>query len=55
MELLTEKQRETLLDNGRNRDQVRRPVAKLLNPRGASTWLCSELDPEDGDTLSGLC
>lgn len=54
MKLLTERQREALLANGRNRDQDHPPVVKFFNPCGASTWLCSELDPEDGDTLFGL-
>ncbi len=54
MELLTERQWEALLANGRNRDQDHPPVVKFFNPCGASTWLCSELDPEDGDTLFGL-
>lgn len=54
MELLTERQRQALLANGRNRDQDHPPVVKFFNPCGSSTWLCSELDPEDGDTLFGL-
>ena len=54
MKLLTEKQREALLANGRNRDQDHPPVVKFFNPCGAATWLCSELDPEDCDTLFGL-
>ena len=54
MKLLTEKQREALLANGRIRDQDHPPVVKFFNPCGAATWLCSELDPEDGDTLFGL-
>ncbi len=29
------------------------PVVKFFNPRGAATWLVTELD-EDGDTLFGL-
>ena len=54
MKLLTESQRERLLANGRNRDRDHPPVVKFFNPCGASTWLFSELDPEDGDTLFGL-
>ena len=29
-------------------------IPKLFNPCGAATWLFTELDPEDGDTLFGL-
>ena len=51
MNLLTKTQREQLLVNGRNRDQDHRPVVKFFDPCGAATWLFTELDPEDGDTL----
>ena len=54
MNLLTNTQREQLLVNGRNRDQDHRPVVKFFDPCGAATWLFTELDPEDGDTLFGL-
>ena len=32
-----------------------RPAVKLFNPTGAATWLISELDPDDMDTMFGLC
>lgn len=32
-----------------------KPVLKLFNPCGAATWLISERDPEDPDSLFGLC
>ena len=54
MILLTIMQREQLLANGRNRDQDHRPVVKFFDPCGAATWLFTELDPGDGDTLFGL-
>ncbi|MDE0714256.1 MAG: DUF2958 domain-containing protein [Gammaproteobacteria bacterium] len=54
MKLITKKQREKLLKNGKNRPEDARPVVKLFNPTGAATWLFTELD-EDGDTLFGLC
>ena len=54
MKLLTKTQRAQLLANGRNRDQDHRPVVKFFDPSGAATWLFTELDPEDGDTLFGL-
>lgn len=30
-------------------------MIKVFNPMGGQTWLLSELDPEDNDTLFGLC
>ena len=54
MKLLTISQRAQLLANGRNRDRDHRPVVKFFDPSGAATWLFTELDPEDGDTLFGL-
>ena len=54
MNFLTKTQREQLLVNGRNRDQDHQPVVKFFDPCGAATWLFTELDPEDGDTLFGL-
>jgi hypothetical protein len=32
-----------------------KPVLKLFNPCGAATWLISERDPEEPDSLFGLC
>ena len=54
MKLLTETQREQLLANGRTRDRDHSAVVKFFNPCGAATWMFSELDSEDGDTLFGL-
>ena len=54
MKLLTKAQRAQLLANGRNRDRDHQPVVKFFAPSGAATWLFSELDPEDADTLFGL-
>ena len=54
MKLLTKTQREQLLANAGNLDLDHRPVVKFFNPCGAATWLLTELDPEDGDTLFGL-
>jgi hypothetical protein len=63
MELLTQEQRATLLDNGRRQAPVRGteqeidlwPVVKLFYPAGAHTWLLTELDTEDPDVAWGLC
>ena len=54
MKLLTKALRAQLLANGRNRDRDHWPVVKFFDPTGAATWLFTELDPEDGDTLFGL-
>jgi len=55
MQLIDDASRELLLANGRNRDQDHAPVIKVFNPMGGQTWLLSELDPTDNDTLFGLC
>ena len=52
-DIITKKQREKLLNNGRNRPEDPRPVIKLFDPTGAATWLFAELD-EDGDKPGGL-
>ena len=53
MKLLTKRQRDRLLKNGRNPDRDHPPAVKFFNPSGAATWLFSELG-EDGDSLFGL-
>ena len=59
MKLITEKQRETMLKNGRQtaEDHIGNhwPVVKLFMPDGGATWLLSELDPEEPDIAFGLC
>ncbi len=55
MKLLTQKQFDTLLDNGRRQAAVKgtpdeldfHPVVKLFNPCGAATWLLTEIEPDD--------
>ena len=54
MKLLTKAQHAQLLANGRNRNKDHQPVVKFFDPCGSSTWLFTELDPDDGDTLFGL-
>ena len=54
MKLLTKTQRAQLLANGRDGERDHRPVVKFFDPTGPATWLFTELDPEDGDTLFGL-
>lgn len=62
--LLTNDIRETLLANGRLRQQSQLaghgepdflPVVKLFTPDSGCTWLLTELDPEDPDIAFGLC
>jgi hypothetical protein len=59
MTLITDEQREQLLDNGAaaQRGECRDPypVVKLFTPDAGATWLLIELDPDDGDTALGLC
>ena len=63
MQLLTKPILEKLLANALAQNKVRgtskeidfEPVVKFFNPCGAATWLITELDPEDNDTMFGLC
>ena len=63
MMLLTSVQRATLIDNGRRQALVKGtddeidffPVVKLFNPCGASTWLLTEIEPDDHTIAWGLC
>lgn len=32
-----------------------KPVVKFFNPYGRGTWLITEMNPEDNDTMFGLC
>ena len=55
MKLITAELRRKLLLNGARRDEDHAPAVKLFNPCGAATWLFTELDPDTGDHLFGLC
>jgi hypothetical protein len=59
MNLLTSELRECLLLNGirhlKGTAEDFMPVVKFFNPCGAATWLITEMDPNDNDTLFGLC
>jgi hypothetical protein len=57
MPLLTEEQKQQLLDNGQpeNRDKDHSPVVRLFIPFTACTWLLSELDHQEPDIAFGLC
>ena len=60
-QLLTSLQRQRLLDNWRANASAGgdaadfTPVVKLFTPDAGATWLLSELNPADEDTLFGLC
>jgi hypothetical protein len=56
MDLMPDVIRARLLANGsveQETDHV--PVVKFFNPCGAATWLITELMPDEGDALFGLC
>lgn len=63
MELLTSEQKEKMLENGRRRAEADekdeifdpQPVVKLFTPSYPSTWLLTDLDPDDEDIAFGLC
>ena len=55
MKLITAELRENLLRNGARRGADHLPVLKLFSPCGPATWLFTELDPDTGDHLFGLC
>ncbi len=54
MELLTKELKKKLIRNGQTRND-HFPVVKFFDPCGGATWLISEMDPTDFDTLFGLC
>ena len=57
--LITEEQKEKMIQNGRQTKQDRIgnhwPVVKLFTPDAGCTWLLSELDPDEPDIAFGLC
>ena len=55
MKLLTKELRERLLANGRDRDTDHLPVVKFFHPSGSATWLITDMDHRDNDSLFGLC
>lgn len=59
MQLITEEDMKTLLENGRivaaNPNHDPYPVVKLFTPDADATWLISEADPDEPDILFGLC
>jgi hypothetical protein len=61
MNLLTKTLKYQLLCNWRASDEAGldspdfQPVVKFFFPLGSATWLFTELNPADEDTLFGLC
>lgn len=61
MKLLTKTLKYQLLCNWRASDEAGldspdfQPVVKLFTPDAGATWLFTELNPADEDTLFGLC
>ena len=54
MQLLTKELKKKLIRNGETRND-HFPVVKFFDPCGTATWLISEMNPTDFDTLFGLC
>lgn len=59
MKLFTKDQHVKLLRNGEHSAQTGEsnvpPVVKLFTPWGGSTWLITEIDPENPTLAFGLC
>ena len=65
MKLLTDEQRNQLLENGRRQRQARargqdhfidfEPVVRLFTPSDDAVWLLTELSPRDPNIAFGLC
>lgn len=58
MKLIKKKQRQQMLENWPKETAGQHagpPVLKLFSPAGAATWLITSMDPEDEDTMFGLC
>lgn len=55
MKLITKEIEEQLLRNGASAEENHEPVVKFFTPDAGCTWYISEMDPENPDTLFGLC
>ena len=60
MKLITKKIEHQLIQQGRRAQygddtSDHKPVLKLFVPWSVGTWLISEIDPDDMDTMFGLC
>ena len=54
MKLVTAEQRQQLIDNRNLGDDIK-PVVKIFSLPGAVTWLIASMNPQDEDTMYGLC
>ena len=54
MELATAEQRRQLINNWNLEDDIM-PVVKIFSPVGSATWIIASMNPQDEDTLYGLC
>ena len=55
MELVTAEQRRQLIDNWNLEGDALRPVVKIFSPVGSATWIIASMNPQDEDTMYGLC
>ena len=55
MELVTAEQRRQLIDNWNLEGDALWPVVKIFSPVGSATWLIASMNPQDENTLYGLC
>ena len=55
MELVTAEQRRQLIENWNLESDALRPVVKIFSPVGSATWLIASMNPQDEDTMYGLC
>lgn len=54
MEIVTVEQRRQLTDNWNLEDDIN-PAVKIFSPVGADTWSIASMNPQDEDTMYGLC
>ena len=55
MELVTADQLRQLIDNWNVEGDALWPVVKIFSPVSSATWLIASMNPDDEDTLYGLC
>ena len=55
MELATAEQQRQLIDNWNLEGDALQPVVKIFSPVGSATWLIASMNPQDEDTMYGLC
>ena len=55
MELVTAEQRRHFIDNCNLEGDALRPAVTIFSLVGSSTWIIASMNPQDEDTLYGLC